>query len=99
MELTVGFPVYVMAIISFLGWIFFVFFGGLGLSALPIDLIMDFVNRPKIRKAVDVHANKEQLKKTTTQLIELGTLIKDEEKEAEKVEGFFKKRSAKSKTE
>jgi hypothetical protein len=32
-------------------------------------------------------------------LIELGNLIKEEEKEAEKVDGYFAKRSAKKKTE
>ena len=46
LEIEVGFPVYVMGILSFIGWIILVFFGGLGLPALPMDLIMDFGNRP-----------------------------------------------------
>lgn len=46
LEIEVGFPVYVMGILSFIGWIILVFFGGLGLPALPIDLINDFINRP-----------------------------------------------------
>jgi LMBR1 domain-containing protein 1 len=32
-------PVYFIAILTFIGWIFLVFFGGVGLFALPMDLI------------------------------------------------------------
>jgi LMBR1 domain-containing protein 1 len=37
-----------MAFMSFFGYIFFVIFGGVGLSALPIDMITDYTSRPKI---------------------------------------------------
>lgn len=43
-----------MAIISFVGWFIFVIFGGLGLTALPMDLIMEFIHRPKIRRTNEV---------------------------------------------
>jgi LMBR1 domain-containing protein 1 len=43
-------PIYVMGIISFLGFFFFVLFGGVGLSALPIELIRSFMNRPTVVK-------------------------------------------------
>lgn len=33
------FPVFVMALMSFLGWILFVFFGGLGLVGIPVDSV------------------------------------------------------------
>lgn len=32
-----SFPVFVMALMSFVGWILFVFFGGLGIVGIPID--------------------------------------------------------------
>jgi LMBR1 domain-containing protein 1 len=38
-----------MAIMSFFGWIFLILFGGVGLFALPIDMINDFRKRPKPR--------------------------------------------------
>jgi LMBR1 domain-containing protein 1 len=41
-----------MAIISFLGFFFFVIFGGVGLSALPIELIRSFMNRPTVVKKI-----------------------------------------------
>ena len=37
--LQLSFPVFVMALMSFVGWILFVFFGGLGLVGIPIDSI------------------------------------------------------------
>lgn len=43
----VGLQVYMIAFMCFIGWFFFVTFGGIGLSALPIDLILEFVDRPK----------------------------------------------------
>jgi LMBR1 domain-containing protein 1 len=43
----VSFQVYMVAFMCFIGWFFFVTFGGIGLSALPIDLILEFVDRPR----------------------------------------------------
>ncbi|CAN0405088.1 unnamed protein product, partial [Hapterophycus canaliculatus] len=34
-----SFPVFVAALMSFVGWILFVVFGGLGLVGIPIDSI------------------------------------------------------------
>lgn len=48
--LTVSLAVYIIAILSFFGWIFLVLFGGVGLFALPIDMINEFRHRPKPRK-------------------------------------------------
>ena len=39
-ELQVSFAVYTVAIISFVGWFAFVIFGGIGIIALPLDLIL-----------------------------------------------------------
>jgi len=50
LQIEVEFPIYVMAMMSFVGWVFFCAFGGCGLVALPIDLILGFKNRPKIVK-------------------------------------------------
>jgi len=43
----VGFQVYMIAVLCFIGWFFFVMFGGIGLSAVPLDMILAFVDRPK----------------------------------------------------
>lgn len=46
MELKVGFDVYIIAVMCWVGWLFFVVFGGIGLSAVPLDLILAFADRP-----------------------------------------------------
>ena len=46
LTLTVSFPIYLLALMSFIGWFLFVLFAGVGLSALPIDLILEWKNRP-----------------------------------------------------
>ena len=38
-KLETSLAVYIIAILSFFGWIFLVLFGGVGLFALPIDMI------------------------------------------------------------
>jgi LMBR1 domain-containing protein 1 len=47
LELRVSVFVYITAMLCFFGWILFMFYGGVGVAALPYDLIMEFVNRPK----------------------------------------------------
>lgn len=48
LELAVSFPIYVLTLMSFVGWILFVIFCGVGLTALPLDLILEFTSRPKL---------------------------------------------------
>lgn len=46
-EIDVSFPIYLIGIMSFISWFLFVIFGGVGLTALPMDLIHTFTTRPK----------------------------------------------------
>lgn len=46
-SIQVSFPIYIIALMSFISWFLFVLFGGIGLFALPLDLIYDFCTRPK----------------------------------------------------
>ena len=67
----VSLAVYIIAIMSFFGWVFLVLFGGVGLFALPIDMINEFRHRPKPRKS-------NEMKKTKDRLIEaINLLIKE----------------------
>jgi hypothetical protein len=43
-------PIYIMVCMSLGGWVLLSVFGGVGLAALPIDLIQSFTNRPRILK-------------------------------------------------
>eukprot|EP00967_Tisochrysis_lutea_P143013 scaffold265066_cov38-Tisochrysis_lutea.AAC.2 len=39
--------VYIMALSSFIGWTFLAIFGGIGMAALPLDLILAYKSRPQ----------------------------------------------------
>lgn len=46
-DIEIGIPYYLMGIMCFFGYIILVLCGGCGLSALPLDLIMQFRMRPR----------------------------------------------------
>ncbi|CAD7951837.1 unnamed protein product [Amoebophrya sp. A25] len=47
LAVNVRFDIYLMAVFCFLGWWLFVIFGGVGLTALPMDLLLEYYDRPK----------------------------------------------------
>ena len=58
-----------MAFMAFFGYFLFSLFGGVGLSALPIDLINEFRHRPKMISSSEGFRKKADLKKKTEALI------------------------------
>lgn len=46
LEMRVSYITYAMVIYSTLGWLFFMVFGAIGLVALPLDWIRQFIGRP-----------------------------------------------------
>ncbi len=46
LTMDVSLVVYTLAIVSLLGWFLFVIFGGVGITALPLDLFHEFRTRP-----------------------------------------------------
>lgn len=72
----VSFPLYTIGLASFLGWFGFSIFTGIGLVALPMDLILAFVNRPKYISA-DVYAHQKlAIQRRSLELIDIGKQIK-----------------------
>lgn len=65
-----------MAFTSFIGNWLFVLFAGVGLYALPIDLILEFVNRPKLRRSGEATEIKNILKRKTETLLENGKTVR-----------------------
>ena len=45
-QMKVSFAVYLVCLISFVGWWAFMVFAGVGLSSIPIDLVVDWKTRP-----------------------------------------------------
>jgi LMBR1 domain-containing protein 1 len=81
----------VIAIMSFFGWIFVAIFGGVGLVALPIDMINQFRHRPKARKSDEMKRTRDNLVRAINSLLKEGDELdkKDEENERNAEAGWF----------
>ena len=48
-----SFATYIIAMVNLVGWIALIFFGGVGLIAVPVDFIQGFIHRPRPMKLAD----------------------------------------------
>eukprot|EP01017_Pseudomicrothorax_dubius_P025556 TRINITY_DN2772_c0_g2_i5.p1 TRINITY_DN2772_c0_g2~~TRINITY_DN2772_c0_g2_i5.p1 ORF type:complete len:399 (-),score=102.13 TRINITY_DN2772_c0_g2_i5:421-1617(-) len=94
LEIKVSFAVYVMALMSFFGWFLFVIFGGVGLTALPMDFIEGYTNRPKQRSRTEIDADKQKLRRKCQELIDLGKQVEIDKDNAKLADGWWSKRKA-----
>jgi len=69
--------VFLMAFLSFIGWFFWTFFVGVGLVALPLDLINEWRTRPEPMPTKVYFEEKEKLGKRAIALIDAGQKIRD----------------------
>lgn len=72
LEVRVSIFVYLVGLMSAIGWLLFFIFGGIGLAALPMDLIKDFRDRPRPMTVHEYAARKEAIGAETVKLIEDG---------------------------
>jgi len=78
-----------VCIISFIGWILFILFAGVGLAAFPIDCFCDFRHRPKrLSKAELINKKTRLLEHVKNLLRESETIKLDQEKEKSKKLNF-----------
>jgi len=68
-------------LMAWVGWFFFALFGGIGLAALPLDLILTYVNRPRHMDAVEASDIQLNLRERVNELVDIGELIKIEREE------------------
>eukprot|EP00753_Platysulcus_tardus_P002568 PLAT11677.1.p1 GENE.PLAT11677.1~~PLAT11677.1.p1 ORF type:complete len:560 (+),score=308.21 PLAT11677.1:87-1682(+) len=76
LDFNVTYPIYLTALLSFIGWWFFVLFGGIGMIALPMDLLNAFAHRPKIMPPSKYAEAQLELVRRAKQLSEIGAQIK-----------------------
>lgn len=62
-----------------IGWFAFVIFGGIGVIALPLDLILDYFYRPKPRTAAEIAERKILLRRKCEELLVFTKVIEDSE--------------------
>lgn len=72
------FPIYTIALLSFIGWWFFTLFVGVGLISLPLDLINEFRTRPTPMSTKVWVEEKANLANRAAALIEIGTKFKEQ---------------------
>lgn len=67
-----SFPIYVIAITTFIGWFILILFLGSGLIALPFDLINSWRYRPIPMKEDEFNRTKSELAKKVEKLLQIG---------------------------
>jgi len=72
--------VYMVGLMSAVGWVLFFIFGGVGLAALPIDLIRDFRDRPIPISSEEFVRRKTQIGNDTQALIVEGKKLDEAER-------------------
>lgn len=61
--------IFIIVFVIFIGWFIFVIFGGVGLVALPMDMIIDYFYRPRPRSAREMAERKVVLRRRVEELI------------------------------
>jgi LMBR1 domain-containing protein 1 len=86
MQMTLG--DYIVALTSFVGWLLLVVFGSVGLSALPMDLIYSYVDRPTKADLQRYNAQKQAIGEQSKLLVKHGKELQDRERELRMKTGF-----------
>ena len=78
-NLPVSFILYLIAFMAFVGWFFFTLFVGVGLFALPLDLINAFRTRPTPMSTKTYFEERQKLGERAKQMIELGKRLQEQQ--------------------
>lgn len=96
LRVSVSFPIYVMAMMSWVGWWLLVLYGGIGLSAIPMDLINKYRFRPTPLTPTELAAKRSGLKRRAKDILQEGQRIKEGKLTVEAETSWFKRRSQKN---
>jgi LMBR1 domain-containing protein 1 len=89
-------------LMAWLGWFLFAIFGGIGMAALPLDLILKFTQRPKQMDAVEFADAKMGIQARVNELVDIGEQLKIEREEKKNLPsqgGFFNSQARKARNE
>ncbi|KAH6573955.1 hypothetical protein BASA60_005768 [Batrachochytrium salamandrivorans] len=90
-EVVVSIGVFIIAVITLVGWIIFAVFGGVGMAALPYDMLSEFQNRPKPINSIEYGERKIKIGQQAQLLIEVCKTLNVELKEAARGNSFNKR--------
>jgi len=68
-------------LMAWLGWFLLMIFGGIGMAALPLDLILKFTQRPKHMDAVEFAECRMDIQTRVNELVDIGEQLKIEREE------------------
>ena len=71
----VDFPVYIMAFFGWVGWWLFAVFVGVGLTALPFDLICSFIYRPVSLAPAELASKEMAIRRHLKELLEISRML------------------------
>jgi LMBR1 domain-containing protein 1 len=96
--------VFFAGLMAWMGWFLFALFGGIGMAALPLDLILAFVDRPRHMDAVEFAEAQVMLRDRVNELVNVGELLKlEREDQAQqnggKKGGYFNREARKAASE
>lgn len=77
-SVAVSLPTFLSAFMAFIGWFIFAIFGGIGLAALPLDMILAFVRRPRRLDPSEFADAQVNIRNRTNELVNIGELLKVE---------------------
>ena len=78
LTLQVDISTFFAGLMAWIGWFLFALFGGIGMSALPMDLINVYRNRPRHMDAQEFAEAQMSLRERVNELVDIGELIKVE---------------------
>jgi hypothetical protein len=84
MTVNINFPVFVVYVMTFIGWFFLCFFLPTGFWAIPFDLIAGWAKRPKLMSEKDFSTAKSSLGADIGRLIDQGKRVNEEKEKAYK---------------
>lgn len=97
-EVRVGFHIYSIAALCWIGWWFFVLFGGIGLSSLPLDLIIAFRDRPRPIDEREFQRRREHLGQAAMGLLRKAEGLRERDVELQGKTGWRDRRSRRTLT-
>jgi LMBR1 domain-containing protein 1 len=85
---------FMIVFLIFIGWFLFVVFAGIGITALPMDWILDYFYRPQPRSPHEMAERKVALRRRAEELMKFAQGIQtdaEEKEDDEEKKGFFKR--------
>ncbi|KAI8927660.1 hypothetical protein BC831DRAFT_451739 [Entophlyctis helioformis] len=87
-QVVVSIGVFIVAIVTLLGWVIFAAFGGVGMAAMPYDLLQEFQHRPKPITSAEYAERKVKIGQQAQLLMEVCKTLSQELKEAARSNSF-----------